>query len=954
MAQPGAAPSPTARHVIAILPFDNVSGAAVDDWLGRGIAESVTADFVAQGDVTVVDRTRVLAAFERAGLRVGAGEGMRAVGAELDVAYVVTGGYQRVGDRLRLTARLVALDSGTVVAGTIADGAVGDLFTLQDRIGADLVAGLTRERIQTSRSTAARLPTPRSPAEGERLETPPAETPASEATGAELPPPSSRVTDTASLTLDPERRFGIAGGGTLSGSVGFPALVPAAPAPPVPPDVIRRNDTGQATLRAVRLDDALSLDGALDERVYQNIPAITDFIQVEPDAGQPATEKTEAWLLFDDTNVYIAARAWDSSPESQWIANEMRRDNFNVAQNEHIAFSIDTFYDRRNSVMFTITPIGGRMDGQFTNERDLNLDWNPIWDVRTGRFEGGWSFEARIPFKSLRYRPGRAQIWGFQMRRQVRWKNEMSFIVPLDQGLGRHGLQQASQSPTLVGLEAPQSRSPIEIKPYVIGDVSSDLTSTPAVSNELAGNMGIDLIKYGVTQNLTADFTINTDFAQVEADEQQVNLTRFSLFFPEKREFFLENQGVFQFGTSGSLDAPILFYSRRIGLNEGREVPILAGGRLTGRAGAFTIGLVNIQTDDEPSTEALTTNFSVVRIRRDLLRRSSFGAIFTNRSVSTGSPAPGSNQAYGVDAALAFYDNLSINGYWARTQTTGITGDDTSYSGDLRYNGDRFSVIAEHLFIDRNFSPEIGFLRRDDMRKSFGSFRFSPRPQAIDAIRKVGWEGSYNHITDASGFVETREGQGLFDIEFENSDGLAVTYTDTYDFLKEPFKIADGLVVPIGGYDFYNAQVGYSFGAQRRLSGNVAANYGTFYGGTKTTIAIGGSGRGGGRVELSRQLSIEPGLSVNWVDLPQGDFTTTFVTTRATYSMTPRMFVSALVQYNSDNNALSTNLRLRWEYQPGSELFIVYNEQRDTLAPTRYPELENRAFIVKVNKLFRF
>ena len=337
---------------------------------------------------------------------------MRAVGAELDVAYVVTGGYQRVGDRLRLTARLVALDSGTVVAGTIADGAVGDLFTLQDRIGADLVAGLTRERIQTSRSTAARLPTPRSPAEGERLETPPAETPASEATGAELPPPSSRVTDTASLTLDPERRFGIAGGGTLSGSVGFPALVPAAPAPPVPPDVIRRNDTGQATLRAVRLDDALSLDGALDERVYQNIPAITDFIQVEPDAGQPATEKTEAWLLFDDTNVYIAARAWDSSPESQWIANEMRRDNFNVAQNEHIAFSIDTFYDRRNSVMFTITPIGGRMDGQFTNERDLNLDWNPIWDVRTGRFEGGWSFEARIPFKSLRYRPGRAPNLG--------------------------------------------------------------------------------------------------------------------------------------------------------------------------------------------------------------------------------------------------------------------------------------------------------------------------------------------------------------------------------------------------------------------------------------------------------------------------------------------------------------------------------------------------------------
>ena len=478
--------------------------------------------------------------------------------------------------------------------------------------------------------------------------------------------------------------------------------------------------------------------------------------------------------------------------------------------------------------------------------------------------------------------------------------------------------------------------------------------------NEPGGNVGIDLIKYGVTQNLTADFTVNTDFAQVEADEQQVNLTRFSLFFPEKREFFLANQGTFAFGTGGgfgpgggSPDAPILFYSRQIGLNAGREVPIRGGGRLTGRAGAFTLGVLNIQTGDEPTTGAPSTGFSVARIKRDVLRRSSVGAIFTHRSESVLSPG-GSNQAYGLDATFAFYDNLSINAYWARTETTGVDRDDSSYSGQLRYNGDRYGVTAEHLFIDRLFSPEVGFVRRSDMRKSAGSLRFSPRPESIEAVRKFSWEGQFDHVTSAAGFLETREAEGLFGIEFENSDRFQFSFADTYDFLKQPFAIAPDIVIPVGGYDFLNTRVGYNFGSQRRVSGNVVVEHGTFYDGTKTTLGVGGGGFGVGRVELTPQLSLEPGLSLNWVDLPQGRFNTTLVTTRTTYTMTPLMFVSALVQYNSSNSTLSTNLRLRWEYQPGSELFVVYNEGRDTLSPRRFPELEARSFVVKVNRLFRF
>ena len=663
--------------------------------------------------------------------------------------------------------------------------------------------------------------------------------------------------------------------------------------------------------------------------------------------------------FFDDTNLYVAARAWDAAPESEWVVNEMRRDSLNILHNENIGFLIDTFYDRRNGIIFGINPIGGRMDAQVSNEGSYHADWNPVWTLATGRFEGGWSFEAAIPFKSMRYRPGRSQVWGFQMRRIVRHKNELSHLTRLDPALWLNGILQVSQSATLVGLEVPASGRPIEIKPYLIGDVSSNMHASPAVSNQFDGNVGLDLIKYGITENLTADFTVNTDFAQVEADEQQVNLTRFSLFFPEKREFFLENQGIFVFSRAGrpgpgaaSADTPILFHSRQIGLNDGAEVPIMAGGRLTGRLGKVSLGLITIQTDDEPVSGAMTTNFSVARIRRDLLRRSSVGAIVTHRS--TLADGSGSNQTYGVDAAFAFYENVAINAYWAKTQTTGTSGQDTSYRGEFRYNGDRYGVRAEHLFVDARFSPEVGFVRRDDFRKSFGSFRFSPRPHSIEAVRKFTWEASYDYVTDVAGLVETREARGRFRTEFESSDTFEVSYTGTYDFLKAPFTIAPDVTIPVGGYDFWSARTSLGLGQQRRVATSVFAEHGAFYGGTKTAVGVGGGGAFGTHVELTRQLSFQPDLSFNWIDLPQGRFTTQLVTTRTTYTINPAMFISALIQYNSSNDALGSNIRLRWEYQPGSELFIVYNEQRDTLAPGSFAELENRTFVVKVNRLFQF
>ena len=729
---------------------------------------------------------------------------------------------------------------------------------------------------------------------------------------------------------------------------------PNGPSSPIPPEVITRDAAGGVTVRAVRVDEPLRIDGELDEFVYAEVEPISGFIQNDPDEGAPATEKTDVWLLFDDDNVYVVARNWETRPDRR-VATEMRRDNIRIVRDDNFAWSFDTFHDGRNGFLFEVSAVGGRLDAQLTNESQINIDWNPVYDVVVGRFDGGWTMEAALPVKSLRYRGEGPQVWGFQARRVNRWKNESSYLTPLSAAQGLRGHFRASLMATLVGLDAPRATHLLEVKPYVIGDVTTNANAVPPISNSLGGDAGID-IKYGVTQGLTADFTYNPDFAQVEADEQQVNLTRFSLFFPEKREFFLENQGTFGFGglggaatsgrQAGASDTPILFYSRRIGLNGRQEVPLRAGGRLTGRVGAFTLGALTIQSDEDAASDSRSTNFTVLRAKRDILRRSSIGAMFAGRSVSES--GIGSNETFGVDGVFGFYDDLTINSHWARTRTDGRTGNDTSYRAHLDYAGDRYGVQLEHLLVGEDFNPEVGFVRRRDMRRSFADFRFSPRPQSIAMVRRFVWTGSFAYVESLDRVVETRETTGGFTVELDNSDQLVFTGAQTYEFLPEPFPIASDVTLPVGGYDFAVAGVGYNFGQQRRLSGSVRVEHGSFFSGHKTTIGV-----SRGRMSITNQFSVVPSYSVNWVDLAQGSFTTNLVGTRVTYTATPRMFTSALMQYNSSFNAVSANIRFRWEYRPGSELFIVFNEERDTEA-RRFPALANRAFIVKINRLFRF
>jgi hypothetical protein len=721
--------------------------------------------------------------------------------------------------------------------------------------------------------------------------------------------------------------------------------------------VVRRDAEGNIVVNATRVTEQVRIDGTLDEAVYTQIAPLSNFIQQIPNAGAPASEKTEAWIYFDEDNLYVAARVYESVPESEWIANEMRRDTFQLRTNDSFSVLVDTYLDRRNGSAFLVTPIGGFSDFAITNEGDggrgVNFDWNVVWDSRVGRFDGGWTVEMEIPFRSLRYEPGVEQVWGLQLRRIIRRFNEASYLteVPIAAARGNSlvsGMWRVSEAGTLENLQVPARNFNLEVKPYALGSVTTNREVTPRISNEAQGEAGID-VKFGITNNLTADFTYNTDFAQVEVDERQVNLTRFSQLFPEKREFFLEGRGNFDFAQARGLEVPTMFFSRRIGLEQGQIVPIEAGARLTGKVGDYEIGALTINTDAEDFATLESTGFSVLRIKRDVLSRSTVGVMLTDRSESL--VGNGASQLYAIDGAFDFLEDFSFDTYLARTDSPGLRDDDRSYMANVAYDSDLLGLNTGYLVVENNFNPEIGFKRRNNFKQFSGGARYSPRPASIEWIRRfnleAGTQAYWSATTDA---LESRQRTLSFATEFETSDIFTLSASDDFEMLVRPFRIAPGVTLRPGKYDFTSYQASYNFGAQRKVSGILSLRVGDFWSGTNTSI-----GFGSGRIELSPQLSLEPSYSINKVELPEGDFRTELSSLRVTYTLSPRMYLGGLIQYDSNASSFSTNLRFRWEWAPGSEFFVVYSDDRNT-DPFGHPsglELRNRGFAVKINKLLQ-
>ncbi|MEP7117892.1 MAG: hypothetical protein ABI880_09930, partial [Acidobacteriota bacterium] len=399
---------------------------------------------------------------------------------------------------------------------------------------------------------------------------------------------------------------------------------------------------------------------------------------------------------------------------------------------------------------------------------------------------------------------------------------------------------------------------------------------------------------------------------------------------------------------------PVLFYSRRIGLDSDTVVPIIGGARVLGRSGGWQIGALSMQTHDTISvpdvdgviSDLPSTNFSVLRVNRDVLSRSRIGMIATSRN-SAALGSAGSSYSLGADAQFNLRSDVFINAYWARTDNRGASGDPTSYRGRFDWNADRYGVNVEHLFVGEGFDPEVGFMRRTAFRRSYAQARFSPRPKRLAGVRKLSFETSGDYIAGAAtGRVESEEFKGNVNVELNNGDFVNTEVTQAFEALVAPFEVARGVTVPIGEYRFTQAKASYFMGLQRRISGGLTLGRGNFYDGSLSEVTW------RGRVEFTPQFYAEPTLSWNRVDTPFGTGNSNLASTRLTYTVTPRMFVAALVQYQSRTQSMSTNLRFRWEYQPGSELFVVYSDGRTTLNPG-YPDLENRSFVVKATKLFR-
>ena len=389
-----------------------------------------------------------------------------------------------------------------------------------------------------------------------------------------------------------------------------------------------------------------------------------------------------------------------------------------------------------------------------------------------------------------------------------------------------------------------------------------------------------------------------------------------------------------------------MFYSRRIGLSGGDAVPILGGGRVTGKAGPLGFGMLNVQTERIAGVTP-ATNFSVVRVKSDVLRRSTIGALFTNRSRSLA--GAGSNQAYGVDANFGFGQAVSFSGFYAQERSEGIGSPRESYVGRASYDGDTYGIGGDYLVVEDDFNPEVGLVRRDNFRRYSTNARYSPRPQSIDWIRQFTLDGGYQRIESLDlGTLETEVWNAGFNVEFENSDMVGLRGSLNVERLEDPLQVSSAVSVPAGEYDFKSLTLQYTFGGQRRASGQASVEVGEFYDGNITTVQI-----QRGRLALHNRLALLPSISYNDVRLPAGDFNATVVGVRADFAFTPRMFVGGLIQYDSDADAFSSNLRFRWEYAPGSEFFAVYTDERSTLG-SGIPDMQNRAFVLKINRLLRF
>ncbi len=710
-------------------------------------------------------------------------------------------------------------------------------------------------------------------------------------------------------------------------------------------------------IEAVRIDGAPTLDGTLDEPFWHQAKPSSGFIQQRPNEGRQVTEHTEVRVVYNDKTLYFGVYAYDSQPE-QIIATQMRRDG-SLADDDYFQIIIDTYLDRQNGIMFATNPDGARWDAQVRNEGRAEgrintnklTEWDGVWDVITTKTEEGWFAEVAIPWRTLRYEAGAEMTFGINFERQIRRRNEQAFWAPV---VKPYSIMQVSVAGTMTGLDlAERVERNFQVKPYLLGGAQWSYSTLNTIRNDEL-DTGVD-VKFGVTPNLSMDLTYNTDFSQVEVDDAQVNLTQFDLFFPEKREFFLENAGLFRFGIARDTE---LFYSRKVGLARDstgtlREIPILGGGRLTGKAGRTNIGLLAMRTRGKTFGGQVINdnNFLVGRISQDVGGKSNVGFIFTNRQAAGGDYS----RAFGGDFNLALGPKLVVSGFMAGTTSDG--SNDTGYAGRLwsRWQGPLWQFEGFYKNASEHFNPEMGFFSKRRLAATYGGFHevsgrafFTPEPEGSIVRRYIPHIVLVATLGD-DGTQLTRQEHYHYEMILRGGEIAGITLDRSFQRTSGTRIL--GVPLPDGAYTFASSRMHFSSNQSKSIFGGSEFTIGQFFNGKKKTLKLNGGIRAGSKFTLGQRYELNDVDLTDNAGLRQG-VTAHIVGTQTTYSFSPNISLRGLIQWNSLGNEFSSNLRFNYIIRPGSDLFIVYNESRDSQASGFLGDPVGRTLVVKLAYLF--
>lgn len=667
------------------------------------------------------------------------------------------------------------------------------------------------------------------------------------------------------------------------------------------------------TLYASYTTEKITLDGNLNELCWSQAKRISNFTQRELIEGAPPTERTEVAVVYTTNKLYVGFWGYDSDP-SKLIANRMNRD-FRWSGDDNFEMIISTFNDNRNGYLFVTNPNGARADVLISEEgAGMNMSWNGVWDVVTAVTDDGWFAEFEIPFSTLKFPKRNNQIWAINFERNIRRKREQLMW----QGWYRiHDIEQISQAGKLVGMEGIKAKNKIEIKPYVSGGVERD--------EKWDGRFrfGGD-VNYDITPMLKLNLTVHTDFAQVEADRTRINLSRFSLYYPEKRQFFLEGKDNFQLNLGRGNQ---IFYSRQIGLHDGEEVPIIAGARLFGKQNRTNIGVLSIQTAELDSVP--TTNYSVVRISQDVFKQSNVGIMATSKIMNGRE-----NFVYGANfnytTTKMFGDkNLVVNGSIAQSQTSDEENRrNLSYHASLAYHNDIIEYDMAMVEVQDNFNPEIGFLRRHNYRMYYTEFQYNPRPKWLPFFRNLVFKPiDINYYVNS----ETGEMESVYyewrPLGFKTKSGEFMEFNVKHNFdrLEDPFEIQDEIVIPVGEYWNNRLEIQAATFRGRKISMFSEVSWGGFYTGKRTELAT--------RVtyNISKHWNLYTIWGRNYVNLPEGSFITDEIASRIQYAYNPKLNTSLFGQWNTEGQDMLLNFRVNWIPKIGTDFYFVVNQSISTL-----------------------